>query len=415
MNSTHWTTLTGFAKYLGKEGKAVVDETEKGWFVAYIDRDPATIARQAARDQRNAAEVDEEVRESRKIEQQIAAINAAKGEEDGGEEDMTEEELTLAHSLIRSGEEPLKLNMSLSMRPSSKGNIGVSRTNGPAFGNGNDATQGNENNGSGGSQSSNRMKYSAGLSASLMNANGDKSGNKRQAEDLEEVSFLSEPLEQGVEDEQPSKKRSIFGDLEDDSMEVKPVVKMISNSFLSGLKSAGGGSLKLSSNKLNPNIIPVTNIAAESKPTSAIDAFMREEEEKKKLLAEKESRKDYWLHENIVVKILDKKLGEGRFYKQKAVVTKVIDNYVGELTLIDKESGGLSKTRLKMDQDDLETTIPKVNHALLIVNGKNRGQMGRLLCINTADYNVDLSVTTGGGEIEMKGVPYEDICKVFQN
>ena len=72
MNSTHWTTLTGFAKYLGKEGKAVVDETEKGWFVAYIDRDPATIARQAARDQRNAAEVDEEVRESRKIEQQIA-------------------------------------------------------------------------------------------------------------------------------------------------------------------------------------------------------------------------------------------------------------------------------------------------------------------------------------------------------
>ena len=83
--------------------------------------------------------------------------------------------------------------------------------------------------------------------------------------------------------------------------------------------------------------------------------------------------------------------------------------------MIDKESGGLSKTRLKMDQDDLETTIPKVNHALLIVNGKNRGQMGRLLCINTADYNVDLSVTTGGGEIEMKGVPYEDICKVFQN
>ena len=49
------------------------------------------------------------------------------------------------------------------------------------------------------------------------------------------------------------------------------------------------------------------------------------------------------------------------------------------------------------------------------MNGKNRGQMGRLLCINTADYNVDLSVTTGGGEIEMKGVPYEDICKVFQN
>lgn len=30
MNSTVWTSLTGLCKYLGKEGKAVVDETEKG-------------------------------------------------------------------------------------------------------------------------------------------------------------------------------------------------------------------------------------------------------------------------------------------------------------------------------------------------------------------------------------------------
>ncbi|RYG64117.1 hypothetical protein EON64_14635 [archaeon] len=40
MNATVWTTLTGFLKHLGKEGKAIVDETEKGWHIQYIDRDP---------------------------------------------------------------------------------------------------------------------------------------------------------------------------------------------------------------------------------------------------------------------------------------------------------------------------------------------------------------------------------------
>jgi len=38
MNATRWETLTEFVKWLGREGKCVVDETEKGWFVAYIDR-----------------------------------------------------------------------------------------------------------------------------------------------------------------------------------------------------------------------------------------------------------------------------------------------------------------------------------------------------------------------------------------
>lgn len=38
MNATEWETLTEFVKWLGREGKCVVDETEKGWFVTYIDR-----------------------------------------------------------------------------------------------------------------------------------------------------------------------------------------------------------------------------------------------------------------------------------------------------------------------------------------------------------------------------------------
>ena len=46
MNATQWETLTEFIKWLGREGHCVVDETPKGWFVAYIDKDPEVIARQ---------------------------------------------------------------------------------------------------------------------------------------------------------------------------------------------------------------------------------------------------------------------------------------------------------------------------------------------------------------------------------
>ena len=38
MNATQWETLTDFVKYLGKEGVCTVDETEKGWYVTYIER-----------------------------------------------------------------------------------------------------------------------------------------------------------------------------------------------------------------------------------------------------------------------------------------------------------------------------------------------------------------------------------------
>lgn len=43
MNATQWETLTDFVKWLGRQGKCVVDETEKGWFVTYIDRDPEAV------------------------------------------------------------------------------------------------------------------------------------------------------------------------------------------------------------------------------------------------------------------------------------------------------------------------------------------------------------------------------------
>jgi DNA/RNA-binding protein KIN17 len=46
MNSTRWVTLTEFVKHLGRTGVARVDETEKGWFIAWIDNSPQALAKQ---------------------------------------------------------------------------------------------------------------------------------------------------------------------------------------------------------------------------------------------------------------------------------------------------------------------------------------------------------------------------------
>jgi hypothetical protein len=46
MNSTRWVTLTEFVKHLGRTGIARVDETEKGWFLAWIDNTPKALEKQ---------------------------------------------------------------------------------------------------------------------------------------------------------------------------------------------------------------------------------------------------------------------------------------------------------------------------------------------------------------------------------
>lgn len=71
MNATKWETLTDFVKFLGKEGHCIVDQTEKGWFIQYVDRDPAVLARQAQLEKRGKAELDEAERQAKIIEEMI--------------------------------------------------------------------------------------------------------------------------------------------------------------------------------------------------------------------------------------------------------------------------------------------------------------------------------------------------------
>jgi len=81
MNATKWTTLTGFIQHLGKSGKCVVDETEKGWYITWIDRDPETIARQEASNKKVKLAQDDQEKEAEFIRKQVELDRLRKGEE----------------------------------------------------------------------------------------------------------------------------------------------------------------------------------------------------------------------------------------------------------------------------------------------------------------------------------------------
>lgn len=71
MNSTRWVTLTEFIKHLGRSGVARVDDTEKGWFIAWVDNSPKALAKAEAGMKKDRATISDEARERQLIAEQI--------------------------------------------------------------------------------------------------------------------------------------------------------------------------------------------------------------------------------------------------------------------------------------------------------------------------------------------------------
>lgn len=138
-----------------------------------------------------------------------------------------------------------------------------------------------------------------------------------------------------------------------------------------------------------------------SKKNSTLEEIIKMDERAK----EKANRKDYWLTEDIIVKVVTKSLGSD-YYNKKGAVKRVIDKYCAEIQLLD---GG---KRLKLDQNHLETVIPSVGRAVRFVNGAYRGLSGVLKSIKSEEFCCEVEITEGlltGRRV--KSVQYEDICK----
>lgn len=103
MNSTVWHTLTGFVLYLGSSGKCKIDQTEKGWYVQYIDKEEEIRKEKITK--RVQAEKDEEERNKELLERQIErALEKAK---EAGT--LDEEDDPKKRELVRETEEKIKI------------------------------------------------------------------------------------------------------------------------------------------------------------------------------------------------------------------------------------------------------------------------------------------------------------------
>lgn len=74
MNSTQWASLTAFVMYLGKEGKCIVEDTPKGWYITYVEEDPVLAAKMAAIDERERADASDEARSAAALQRRMDAL-----------------------------------------------------------------------------------------------------------------------------------------------------------------------------------------------------------------------------------------------------------------------------------------------------------------------------------------------------
>ncbi|SPO24925.1 related to RTS2 - Basic zinc-finger protein, involved in UV response and DNA replication [Ustilago trichophora] len=118
MNATQWTSLSDFVKHLGREGIVQAEDTDQGWFITWIDNSPAALARQDALQKMERAKMDDEQRQRRLLEEQIARASqaassgstksrAVEGQKDAQPSDKTPE------GLQRTGSGPIRIGISL--------------------------------------------------------------------------------------------------------------------------------------------------------------------------------------------------------------------------------------------------------------------------------------------------------------
>ncbi|KAL8538517.1 hypothetical protein ACS0TY_000506 [Phlomoides rotata] len=293
MNSTQWATLTEFVKYLGRTGKCKVEETPKGWFMTYNDRDSETMLKEKLKNKRIKADIVDEEKMEREIQRQIERAKQMNGT---NYKDNAEEEGIKSRMLEKNDGEGEKIKLSLGQ------------------------------------------------------------------------------LKKNVEmNEKRDSSRLMFDEMENEN----------SNSNRKRTREGHNS----------------------GRNASVLDELMKEEEKAK----ERKNRKDYWLFQGIIVKVMSKALADKGYYKQKGVVRKVIDKHCGEIEMLE------SKHVLRVDQEELETMLPQIGGLVKIVNEAYRGENARLLAIDTDNFSAKVQIEKGiyDGRV-LKAVEYEDICKLAQ-
>ena len=373
MNATHWTTLTDFVQYLGRTGKCVVEETERGWFVAYIERDAGIIARQEAQQRREAADRQAEARQAEQMrlqrEEAARALDRAGG--------TLQLEATEIQDLNK--HHPIKVDLSSSINATAHVL---------------------------------KAKKSGGAAKMDTTVNG-VFGDDDDDEDEDE------------EDAPPINKPKL------PSVVLPPVASSQPRAISSSATPADTTKNNTEKRKEHSSKYSKNEEISRQHKRSKKD----NDGDKKEKGDGDEKHQDYWLYRDIIVRVIAKDLAGGKYFRRKAVVDKLVDKYTAEVEILDSDpdarDGG---DILRLDQADLETVVPKLKHhdsdknqkkknkspKVRVLVGKYRGHKAVVEYLDKKRYVADLVVRLdkndiGGGDDDKKlvrDVPYEHFSQI---
>ena len=416
MNSTKWATLTDFVQYLGKTGKCVVEETERGWYVTYIERDPALLARQEAHRRRVESERAEEEKAAKRMEKQ--RVEAAKAVAlAGGTVEVAE-----ASKMERSEDDK---PVALTIGGASGGSGAANGTAGSGTGGGLDGLAGKKR----------KKSSSASGDAKKVKAvfGGDDEDDDEEDDPEQDRKPPAKPTSNG--DAKPAKLVEAAAAAQAGTPATAALESSASSKSDGRHKSSRSGPLVSSTSKQKPEVdllIATATAAciydADARRKCRDEDYYRRKAFKmaggdggdglgsggKSSSSSKridDIRKDYWIRRNIVVRIISKKLSGGKYYKRKGVIIRVIDRYMAEVEILDtapdaKDGGDL----IRIDQDDLETVVPKEGKECRILNGRGRGKRAEVISLDKAKYRGTLKILDSGEIVEK--MHYEDFSKI---
>lgn len=338
MNSTKWATLTDFVQYLGKKGICIVEETERGWYVTYIERDPALLARQEAL--KKKAEADKREEKLAAERREVMRMEAAK-------------------ALDRAGGVVERLASEIGPRGGDNGVDGEKK-----------------------------------MVATTTISSSQPKKKKRKGNSGAILSLVEEEDDEDYEDDDGNPNQG------NESMQVSKNNNR--HQMEIGMHASSKGATMKASKR--------DDIARKTNNNNN----MVEKCEHKKYHDDDYSsskKKDYWLCRDIIVRIINKKLSNGQYYKRKAIVDKVIDKYEAEVEVLESSrkanDGG---DILRLDQDDLETVIPKeLGEKVRILVGKHRGKKARVLSLDKMEYQAELRLSDDDRVVTLN---YEDFSKL---
>jgi DNA/RNA-binding protein KIN17 len=86
LNATRWVAVAGYVRWLGSQGKEFIlinfilefslglceiEQTEKGWYITLIDKDPDSVRREMDTEKKERMDLDDEQRRQKLIAEQV--------------------------------------------------------------------------------------------------------------------------------------------------------------------------------------------------------------------------------------------------------------------------------------------------------------------------------------------------------